>query len=87
LVGDLHQPLHASDDNDRGGNDKRVSAPGLGAGNLHHFWDSEFVDQFGADARSIAANLIGHISKTQQQDWSHGTPADWAKESFQIARD
>jgi len=87
FVGDLHQPLHASDDNDRGGNDNRVSAPGLGAGNLHHFWDTESVDQPGADARSIAANLIGHMSKAQQQDWSQGLPADWAQESFQIARD
>src|SRR5215470_8378703 len=26
FVGDLHQPLHASDDHDRGGNDKKVSA-------------------------------------------------------------
>jgi hypothetical protein len=31
--------------------------------------------------------LIGHISKTQQQSWSQGTPADWAKETFQLARD
>jgi hypothetical protein len=86
LVGDLHQPLHASDENDRGGNDKRVSAPGLTAGNLHHLWDTEFVDQLGADARSVAADLIGHISKAQQH-WSQGSPADWARETFQIARD
>jgi S1/P1 Nuclease len=86
FVGDLHQPLHASDDSDRGGNDKRVTAPGFKAGNLHHFWDTEFVDQLGTDARSIASDLIGHISKAQQQDWSRGTPADWAQEAFQIAR-
>jgi len=87
FVGDLHQPLHSSDDNDRGGNDKRVMAPGLKAGNLHHFWDTEFVDQLGIDARSIASDLIGHISKAQEQDWSQGTPADWAQEAFKIARD
>jgi hypothetical protein len=28
--------------------------------------------------------LIGHISKAQQQNWSQGTPADWAKEAFQL---
>lgn len=87
FVGDMHQPLHSSDDNDRGGNDKRVSAPGFKAGNLHHFWDTEFVDQLGADPRSIASDLIGHISGAQQQSWSKGTPAEWAQESFQIARD
>lgn len=86
FVGDLHQPLHSSDDNDRGGNDKRVSAPGFKAGNLHHFWDTEFVHQLGPDARSIASDLIGHITKAQEQAWSKGTPADWAQDSFQIAR-
>jgi hypothetical protein len=87
FVGDLHQPLHSSDDNDRGGNDKRVMAPGFKAGNLHHFWDTEFVDQLGTDSRSIASDLIGHITKAQEKDWSQGTAADWAQESFQIARD
>ncbi|WLA46706.1 MULTISPECIES: S1/P1 nuclease [Bradyrhizobium] len=48
FVGDVHQPLHSSDDHDRGGNAKRVSATGLSAGNLHHFWDTEFVDQWNA---------------------------------------
>src|SRR5215471_6174334 len=69
FVGDVHQPLHSSDDHDRGGNDKRVSASGLSAGNLHHFWDTEFVDQLGPDAKTIASDLIGHITKDQQQQW------------------
>jgi hypothetical protein len=38
FMGDAHQPLHDSDDSDRGGNAKRVSASGLKAGNLHHYW-------------------------------------------------
>jgi S1/P1 Nuclease len=87
FVGDVHQPLHGSDDHDRGGNDKRVSAAGLKAGNLHHFWDTEFVDQLGADARTIASDLIGHISDAQRRKWEAGEPADWARESFQIAKD
>jgi hypothetical protein len=86
FVGDLHQPLHSSDDNDRGGNNKRVSAQGFKAGNLHHFWDTEFVDQLGSDPRSIASDLIGHISKAQAQTWSQASPADWAQEAFQIAK-
>jgi hypothetical protein len=32
FVGDLHQPLNDSDDHDRGGNDKRVSAARFKAG-------------------------------------------------------
>src|SRR6266478_3234806 len=87
FVGDLHQPLHSSDDHDRGGNDKRVSATGFPAGNLHHFWDTEFVDQLGPDAKTIASDLIGHITAQQQAQWQVGGPTDWAKESFKIAQD
>jgi len=46
FVGDVHQPLHSADDHDQGGNSKRVSARGFPAGNLHHFWDTEFVEQW-----------------------------------------
>jgi hypothetical protein len=63
FVGDIHQPLHSSDDMDRGGNNKKVSAAGFKAGNLHHFWDTEFVLQLETDAKSIASDLIGHISR------------------------
>lgn len=87
FVGDVHQPLHSSDDHDRGGNDKRVTAAGLPAGNLHHFWDTTFVEQLGPDARTIASDLIGHISKVQQAQWQAGGPADWAQETFNMAKD
>ncbi len=87
FVGDVHQPLHSSDDHARGGNAKRVSANGFAAGNLHHFWDTDFVEALGPDARTIASDLIGHITKGQQTQWQAGGPADWAKESFKIAQD
>jgi hypothetical protein len=60
FIGDLHQPLHAADDHDRGGNDKKVSAAGQASGNLHHYWDDVFVEQLGPNAKSIASDLIGH---------------------------
>jgi nuclease S1 len=87
FVGDVHQPLHSSDDHDRGGNDKRVTAAGLAAGNLHHFWDTTFVEQLGPDEKTIASDLIGHITKEQQAQWQAGGPADWAREAFKIAKD
>jgi hypothetical protein len=87
FVGDLHQPLHSSDDNDRGGNKKRVSAAGFKAGNLHHFWDTEFVDQLGPDTKTIASELIGHISDDDLKQWETGDPSAWAQETFQVAKD
>jgi hypothetical protein len=86
FVGDLHQPLHAADDHDAGGNKKLVSDERVHPGNLHHYWDVEFVERLGADPRQVAGSLIGQISEEQRQAWSSGTPADWAMEAFARAR-
>lgn len=45
LVGDVHQPLHVSDRNDRGGNGYLIAplgASGTGPKNLHSFWDEAY---------------------------------------------
>jgi hypothetical protein len=86
FVGDLHQPLHASDDHDQGGNRKRVSAEGERAGNLHHYWDTEFVLQLGSDPAQVADALIKKITPEQLHQWRSGTPRDWALETFAVAR-
>jgi hypothetical protein len=86
FVGDVHQPLHTADDHDRGGNDKRVSAAGFRGGKLHHFWDTEFVNELGPNPKQIAARLVARISAADASAWAGGGPADWAKESFQVAK-
>jgi len=85
FVGDVHQPLHASDDHDRGGNEKTVSARGTPTNSFHHYWDTEFVIRLGANPPSIARLLIGRISEADRRNWSRGTAADWAMESFHVA--
>ena len=49
LVGDIHQPLHAENDNDKGGNDRKFTwRGGTMPTNLHTVWDSTLIDeQFG----------------------------------------
>lgn len=86
LVGDLHQPLHASDRHDQGGNREIAAAPGIGVGTLHHDWDTEFVARLGANAADVAAHLIARISAAERRRWSRGTPADWAFESFSVGK-
>ena len=93
FVGDVHQPLHSSDDNDRGGNDEKVKAvpalpkgTGKNSGELHGFWDTQFVALQGKTAATVATRLIAKISKAQRAKWSSGTAADWAKESFAVAK-
>ena len=86
LVGDLHQPLHAADDHDAGGNRKRVVADGFRPGNLHHFWDTEFVRRLGDDPREVASAVFSGISDQQRREWSAGTVSDWTMEAFEVAR-
>jgi hypothetical protein len=86
LVGDLHQPLHASDDHDQGGNRKLASGPNIGSNNLHHDWDAEFVARLGAGDTDIARALIARITAADYARWSSGTPLDWAVETYAVSK-
>jgi hypothetical protein len=86
LVGDLHQPLHAADEHDQGGNLEQVDAPGLPVANLHRYWDVEFVRALGPDPGTVAASLIDRISTSDLQSWRSGSTADWAWESYSVAK-
>jgi hypothetical protein len=85
LVGDLHQPLHAADDHDRGGNDVQVIAPGLARASLHHYWDTVFVGRLGEDPQQVADRLLGGLDPSERARAVAGTPAQWAAESFRAA--
>lgn len=87
FIGDLHQPLHAADNRDRGGNDVAIiygnrTTPD----NLHSYWDRELVERLGADPRTTGATLNRQISSAKAEQWSKGTFSAWAKESFQQAK-
>lgn len=86
LIGDLHQPLHAADRHDKGGNDLWVRTVGDPRGNLHHYWDTVFVERLG-EADAVAARLDAQITERQRREWSSGSPSDWARESFDAGRD
>jgi hypothetical protein len=86
FVGDIHQPLHASDNHDKGGNDEVIATHPLPGGNLHHYWDTEFVEQLGTDPNAVANTLLSQITDAQRATWSQGTPTDWAQESFAVAQ-
>jgi S1/P1 Nuclease len=86
LVGDLHQPLHASDDHDQGGNRKLASGPNIGSNNLHHDWDTEFVARLGQSDSDIPRALIARITAADCAGWSSGTPLDWAVETYAVSK-
>jgi len=86
LVADLHQPLHAADNNDRGGNEIQINLDGRRT-NLHQLWDTRIVEAMGRNTAQIAAAIGGAVSPQQRKSWQAGTPAAWAEESHRIARD
>jgi hypothetical protein len=83
-VGDIHQPLHASFEDDRGGNNVLVT--GLCDANLHSAWDTCLVlKAVGEGAGEATTALLKTITPAKIESWTHSAPMDWANESFIIA--
>jgi len=84
FVGDVHQPLHASPLDDRGGNEYQISYRGKGD-NLHGVWDRLILQQ-GARSPADHAEALGRqpplpADPTRRSD----RPAvDWALESCRL---
>ena len=84
-VGDVHQPLHVSFEDDRGGNGVLVTGE-CGTSNLHSTWDTCLVAKaVGADVGEAATELMKSITPAKIQGWTQTEPKDWANESFAIA--
>jgi hypothetical protein len=85
-VGDLHQPLHAVDDHDRGGNDVRVATLGGDPGratNLHAVWDTGLISVSTEPEAARAARLLDDLS-AHPVDVSLDV-VKWAEESHDVA--
>ncbi|MBW6527954.1 S1/P1 nuclease [Sphingomonas sp. RHCKR7] len=80
IVGDLHQPLHAGDGSDRGGNDRKVTFFGR-ATNLHSVWDSALVDDEQLSFTEMTAWLSARVTPVQARDWAVTDPRVWIAES------
>ena len=93
LVADLHQPLHASNNADRGGNQVQVALEGVrtrGRISLHKAWDTELVQlAFNASNRQQPPPDLAALATEAQllvQEAGQGTVDSWAIESNNLAR-
>ena len=96
FVGDLHQPFHALGVG-RGGNDVKVRVFGeANCGNdparpspcnLHSVWDSRLIAHRGVDDVKYLAELNRLIAAKGFASQPAGTPAQWAEQSFRLAKD
>jgi hypothetical protein len=70
FVGDVHQPLHASDDHDSGGNDISVIVDGFQhepKDELHGYWDTQFVDALVRPSTGIHPSPSAHSEPSAQE--------------------
>ena len=87
FVGDVHQPLHASDNHDRGGNCVLISLGGSRSANLHAYWDTGVIESaLGKNVDAAATSLRSSITTAERRQWQQGDAAAWATESFHVAR-
>jgi hypothetical protein len=85
FVGDLHQPLHAGEKGDKGGNDVKADYGTYTASrlNLHSVWDGYLAER----AISTAPSLVRRYPVSERTRIAAGSVTDWSRESWQVARD
>jgi len=88
FVGDLHQPMHAGDHADLGGN-KVAASYGIigGRTNLHSIWDGWLAERAISTPPAGPAALLAQIPLAERQSIAAGTVEDWSREMWGKARD
>ncbi len=85
FIGDIHQPLHCSDNYDRGGTERRYEYNG-NLTNLHAVWDTGILGPaVRGDERGYALKLIKSIDQEDLAKWQEGSVIDWVNESYRLA--
>lgn len=83
FAGDVHMPLHSGDNEDQGGNNRKAAygiKPGL---NLHGIWDGPLAERAISDPSDP---VVRRYSPAERAALTGGTPDDWGRESWEIAR-
>jgi hypothetical protein len=92
-VGDVHQPLHVSFEDDQGGNLIKPIKGGFYNSptdkfplNLHSVWDSRIIGKAKGQAgwRDYADRLAKQITPVTQALWLTTEPLEWAQESYAL---
>ena len=87
LVGDLHQPVHAADRADEGGN-KTPASYGDAARrkSLHLIWDGYLAERAISSPPGEAAGLLSEVGVGERRALASGSVEDWSRESWEVAR-
>ena len=83
IIGDIHQPFHVGNGQDRGANDVRVRWFGEQT-NLHRVWDTHIVEHENLSYTEMASWLRAYITPDDVEAWTEVDPVVWAEESAAI---
>ena len=87
LVGDLHQPMHAGDRGDRGGNDVKANYGLIGGRtNLHSIWDGYLAERAISTPPAGPRALLAATPPAERAALAGGTVEDWSREGWEAAR-
>ncbi|MEQ9376301.1 MAG: S1/P1 nuclease [Imperialibacter sp.] len=84
LVGDIHQPLHVGNGNDRGGNDVKLKYF-WESSNLHRVWDSDMIDGQQLSYTEFA-DWVHTDDKATVARWQKSVTTEWAYESMGLRK-
>lgn len=84
FIGDLHQPMHVSLAEDKGGNDFKVQWFYKDS-NLHSVWDGEMIDSYGMSYSELTDNA-DVLNKNQVKAIQKGTLIDWVNDTHELTR-
>jgi len=83
FVGDLHQPMHISRAEDKGGNTIQLNYEGKGV-NLHSLWDTYLLEHQGLSYEQLAEKY-DRVSARQIKQWQSDPLIKWMWESYEIS--
>ena len=85
FVGDMHQPLHAGDRADLGGNQVSAAYGIVAPGrlNLHSVWDGYLAER----AITTPPTLMRTYSDTEKAEIQAGGTEEWSRQAWQASRD
>ncbi|WP_299055535.1 S1/P1 nuclease [uncultured Polaribacter sp.] len=85
FVGDLHQPMHIGQREDKGGNTIQVQWFGKGT-NLHAVWDSKMIEEWNMSYVELAENAK-QLTKNEIKEIEKGSVVSWVDEIHEITKE
>ena len=87
FVGDLHQPMHAGDRGDKGGNDIKANYGIIGGRtNLHGIWDGYLAERAISTPPAGPRALLAQTPPAERAALAAGSVDDWSREAWEAAR-